>query len=60
MLEKYFSAVQFIKDKVAANLVTASTQNKINLNEQELKRVIEIVNSTIEQAAIDSSSTFEN
>ena len=60
MLEKYFSAVQFIKDKVASNLVTASAQNKLNLDETELKRVIEIVNSTIEQAAIDSSSTFEN
>tara|TARA_B100000131_G_scaffold239371_1_gene231604 strand:- start:108 stop:290 length:183 start_codon:yes stop_codon:yes gene_type:complete len=60
MLEKYFSAVQFIKDKVSSNLVAASTQGKLNLDETELKRVIEIVNSTIEQAAIDSSSTFEN
>ena len=59
MLEKYLTSVQFIKDRVVANLVAARTAGKLEINEEELRRIIELVKSSVEQSAMDSASNFE-
>ena len=59
MLEKYLESVQFIKDKVTANLVTASARNTINVDDDELRRIIELVRSSIEQSAMTAANNFE-
>ena len=57
--ETYFTTIQFIKDRVASNLVTAVANDKIKLERVELERVLSLVKSSIEQAAIDASGNFE-
>ena len=57
--EKYFQATQLLKDRVAANLVQSNSTSKLNLNKEELERVIAIVSSTIEQVAIQTAELLE-
>jgi hypothetical protein len=56
MQKEYFNTIQFIKDRVAQNLVQANGKGVINVERDQLERMIQLVKSTIEQAAIDASA----
>ncbi len=54
------SMVSFMKEQVTNNLVTAKNQGKIELSDEQLKKVCSYVDVSITSAFMKSSDQLEN
>lgn len=47
------------KTQVVQNIIQAARQNEVKLTNEDLQKLIHIVNSSVEQIGLQSSSAFE-
>lgn len=54
------SSIDFIKSQIASDLLTAKSQNMLDLEIDQIKKIARIVESSIEKSFIKTSSQIES
>ena len=54
------SVISFMKERVTADLVEASSQGKINLSDEELRKICFYIDASLTTSFVKSSTQIEN